>query len=169
LVNPRSGPQTHYGSHGFERHPAVFIYRRRYDSGGFVPYREWFPPCLGSQFIPYIFSDLQVRTILREIARGQGSRVELLGQRLLWQLLYCIGLRFGEAARLQVGDLDFRRRLLWILESKGRTRLIPFGSDLAGSSAVTWLSWRKTTLIWPPHSFFSEGASSAVCVCSFDL
>jgi integrase len=50
---------------------------------------------------------------------------------LLWLVLYCTGLRFGEAARLQIADLDLHRRLLWVRESKGRTRLVPFGSDLA--------------------------------------
>ena len=68
---------------------------------------------------------------MRQIERGPGSRVQRLGRRLLWLLLYCTGLRFGEAARLRLADLDLRRRLLWIRESKVRTRLVPFGSDLA--------------------------------------
>jgi integrase len=107
------------------------LYRRRHDPGGFVPGREWFPPCLESQFIPHIFSDGDVRSVLQQISREPGSRLQQWGRRLLWLILYCTGLRFGEAARLQLGDLDLRRRLLWIRESKGRTRLVPFGSDLA--------------------------------------
>jgi integrase len=107
------------------------LYRRRSDPDGFVPGREWFPGCVESQFIPHIFSEAEVRRILHQISRGPGSGYQRLGRRLLWVLLYCTGLRFGEAARLQVGDLDLRRRLLWVRESKGRTRLVPFGSDLA--------------------------------------
>lgn len=107
------------------------LYRRRSDPSGFVPDREWFPPCTESQFIPHIFSSAEVRRVLRQIARGRGSACQRLGRRLLWLLLYCTGLRFGEAARLQIGDLDLQRRLLWVRESKGRTRLVPFGSDLA--------------------------------------
>jgi integrase len=84
-----------------------------------------------SQFVPHIFSEAEVRSILRQTARGPRSRSQRMGRRLLWLLLYCTGLRFGEAARLNVADLDLRRRLLWVRESKGRTRLVPFGSDLA--------------------------------------
>jgi integrase len=107
------------------------LYRRRSDPDGFVPGQEWFPECVESQFIPHIFSEAEGRHLLRQIARGPGSRYQRQGRRLLWLLLYCTGLRFGEAARLKVGDLDLRRRLLWVRESKGRTRLVPFGSDLA--------------------------------------
>ncbi len=107
------------------------LYRRRSNPGGFVPGREWFPPCVQSQFIPHIFSEAEVRSILLQISRGPGSLHQRLGRRLLWLVLYCTGLRFGEAARLQVSDLDLQRRLLWVRESKGRTRMVPFGSDLA--------------------------------------
>jgi len=107
------------------------LYRRRSDPGGFVPGREWFPQCVESQFIPHIFSEAQVRRILHQVSSGRGSLRQRLGRRLLWLVLYCTGLRFGEAARLKVADLDLRRRLLWVRESKGRTRLVPFGSDLA--------------------------------------
>jgi site-specific recombinase XerD len=107
------------------------LYRRRQDPDGFVPDREWFPQCLQSQFIPHIFSQAEVRRILQRSSRGPGTRCQRLGRRLLWLVLYCTGLRFGEAARLQIRDLDLTRRLLWVRESKGRTRLGPFGSDLA--------------------------------------
>ena len=107
------------------------LYHRRKDPNGFVPGREWFPQCLEPQFTPHVFSDAEVRSILRQINLSKGSRTQRLGWRLLWLVLYCTGLRFGEAARLQVAGLDLRRRLLWIRESKGRTRLVPFGSDLA--------------------------------------
>jgi integrase len=50
---------------------------------------------------------------------------------MLLLVLYCTGLRFGEAARLEIRDLDLRQRLLYVRESKGRTRLVPFGADLA--------------------------------------
>nr|WP_278555779.1 tyrosine-type recombinase/integrase [Brucella anthropi] len=126
------------------------LYRRRRDPDGFVPGREWFPPCIESQFVPYIFSDTEVRSIMRQIACGRGSRVQCLGRRLLWLLLYCTGLRFGEVARLQVADLDLRRRLLWIRESKGRTRLVPFGSDMA-DEFQRYLRCRGTKTL-PPES-----------------
>jgi integrase len=124
------------------------LHRRRREPDGFVPGREWFPPCIESQFVPYIFSDVEVQSIMRQIACGRGSRVQRLGRRLLWLLLYCTGLRFGEAARLQIADLDLRRRLLWIRESKGRTRLVPFGSDLADEFR-RYLRFRGTATLLP--------------------
>ena len=46
-------------------------------------------------------------------------------------ILYCTGLRFGEAARLSMTDVDLHRYSFLIRESKGRTRIVPFGTDLA--------------------------------------
>jgi integrase len=47
---------------------------------------------------------------------------------------------------LQVRDLDLHRRLLWVRESKGRTRLVPFGSDLADEFR-RYLRSRGTTIL----------------------
>ena len=107
------------------------LYRRRLDPAGFVPDRQWFPRCLESQFVPYVFSNAEVRKILRHITHCPGSRLQRRRLRMLWLVLYCTGLRFGEVARLRVSDLDLKRHLLWVRESKGRARLVPFGSDLA--------------------------------------
>jgi integrase/recombinase XerD len=46
-------------------------------------------------------------------------------------VLYCTGVRFGEALRLRIRDLDVRRRVLFIEESKGRSRWVPFHPSLA--------------------------------------
>jgi len=122
------------------------LYLRRRDPGGFVPDRQWFPRCLESQVLPYILSQAEVRKITRHISHSPGSRSQRQGLRLLWLVLYCTGLRFGELARLQVGDLDLKRRLLWVRESKGRTRLVPFGSDLADEFRRYLLCRRAATL-----------------------
>jgi integrase len=62
---------------------------------------------------------------------------------LLLLVLYCTGLRFGEAARLRLGDLHLARRVLWVRESKGRSRLVPFGADLA-EEFRRYLRYRRT-------------------------
>jgi integrase len=41
------------------------------------------------------------------------------------------GLRFGEALRLRVADVDLAQRRFVVRESKGKTRLVPFRADLA--------------------------------------
>jgi len=40
-------------------------------------------------------------------------------------------LRFGEAVRLQQGDLDLKNNLIFVRQSKGRSRQVPFQADLA--------------------------------------
>ena len=50
---------------------------------------------------------------------------------MLLLLLYCTGLRFGEAVRLLVGDVDQTRHALLVRASKGKTRVVPFRADLA--------------------------------------
>jgi len=107
------------------------LFRRRRDPGAFVPDRQWARPDEEAPFLPHFFSGTEIRTLLQHIAHRPGSSFQRHGHRLLLLLLYCTGLRFGEAARLRLSDLDLRRRLLWVRESKGRSRLVPFGNDLA--------------------------------------
>ncbi len=48
--------------------------------------------------------------------------------RLIFAVLYALGLRVGELTRLRWADVDFKRRALVIRETKfGKTRLVPFG------------------------------------------
>jgi integrase len=51
--------------------------------------------------------------------------------RALLLVLYCTGVRFGEAVRLRLRDLDLRRGVLWIEQSKGRSRWVPFHASLS--------------------------------------
>jgi len=107
------------------------LFRRRHDPGAFVPGREWAHEATDWPFLPHHFSVSEIRRLLQHIARSRGSHFQRQSRRLLLLVLYCTGLRFGEAARLQLGDLNLARRVLWLRESKGRSRLVPFGADLA--------------------------------------
>jgi integrase len=51
--------------------------------------------------------------------------------RTLLLVLYCTGLRFGEAVRLRLCDVDLEKRVIFVRESKGKSRIVPFGTDLA--------------------------------------
>jgi integrase len=62
--------------------------------------------------------------------------------RALFLVLYCTGLRLGEALRLHVADLDLKQAYFRIGPSKGRTRLVPFGRDLA-DELTHWLKLRR--------------------------
>jgi integrase len=50
--------------------------------------------------------------------------------RALILVLYCTGLRLGEAVRLRMVDADLDRGSLMIRHSKGRSRIVPIRPDL---------------------------------------
>ena len=108
-----------------------FRYRSRFDATGFVPGREWAPQPAESHFVPYVFSEDQVRSLLDEAERLRCDCRARSAIRLLILILYCTGLRFGEAIRLQLQDVDLPARLFQVRESKGKTRWVPFRADLA--------------------------------------
>lgn len=106
------------------------LYRRRRDPDGFVPDHTW-APCTESTYLPYVFSREEIRALLDAAARHHGRNMWPGMLRLLLLIAYCTGLRFGEAVRLRLDDVDLQRCILNIRESKGRSRLVPFRVDLA--------------------------------------
>lgn len=81
--------------------------------------------------IPFIFNGPQVQQLLeaasqlpnRPTAPDRGATY-----RMVFALLYALGLRVGEISRLQIQDVDFQRNLLIIRDTKfSKTRLVPFG------------------------------------------
>lgn len=105
-------------------------YRRRFDPDGFVPARDGASLPIQSDFVPHIFSPEQVRALLDEAMRLR-CRLARPAIRTLILILYCTGLRFGDAVRLAIADVDLDRRVLCVRECKGRTRWVPFRTDLA--------------------------------------
>lgn len=108
-----------------------FLFRRRSDPGGFVPGSAFAPQSTHSVFVSHVLSLTEVRALLRAAAQLRG--VPFYGRTIqtLLLVLYCTGLRFGEALRLRIRDVDLRRRFFVVHDSKGRTRLVPFREDLA--------------------------------------
>ena len=106
------------------------LYRRRSDPHAFVPGREWAPQPTTSSFLPYVFSREEVRQIIDAADLYRPRNLGATTLRALLLILYCTGLRLGEAVRLQVRDVDLEQGLLIVRESKGKTRLVPFGADL---------------------------------------
>ena len=96
------------------------LYRRRRNGRGrgFVPERAWAPET-ESPFSPHVFSLAQVRQLLEAASQRQG-RSMCVGMRTLLLILYCTGLRFGEAVRLRIGDMDLEKLVIFVRESKGK-------------------------------------------------
>ena len=90
------------------------------------------PQEVKSHFLPYIFSENEIRLLLNQTQRLKGAPFRPQTYRTLLLCLYCTGLRFGEALRLSLADVDLHQASFFIQSSKGRSRLVPFGHDLAG-------------------------------------
>jgi integrase/recombinase XerD len=106
------------------------LYRRRRDPNAFVPEHAWAPKT-ESIYVPHIFSREEIGRLLQAARQPEGRKIPPIVVRTLMLILYCTGLRFGEAARLSMTDVDLHRYSFLIRESKGRTRIVPFGTDLA--------------------------------------
>jgi site-specific recombinase XerD len=81
--------------------------------------------------VPFLFSvDQAHRLLLLASALPDSRGTYLRGQthRMVFALLYGLGLRLGEVRRLLVGDVEHDRDLLVIRETKfGKSRLVPYG------------------------------------------
>jgi integrase len=108
------------------------LFRRRSNPRAFVPARGWAPQSTQSQFLPYIFSPSEIRALLNATAGIRGPALRGLTIRTLLLILYCTGLRFGEAVRLHLRDVDLDENLFVVRKSKCKTRFVPFGDDLHG-------------------------------------
>jgi site-specific recombinase XerD len=112
-------------------------FRRRRDPRGYVPSVS-LAPHTESHYVPYIFSIEQIRALVEVAGRHQGRNFWPGLLRLLILTTYCTGLRLGETVRLRCADVDLHTRVLRIHASKGRTRLVPFGADLAREFRQYW-------------------------------
>lgn len=84
-----------------------------------------------STFTPYVLSADNVKQLLeltRQLTRPP-FRASLYKMLLL--LLYCTGIRFGEALRLHLNDVDTHAGILFVQMFKGRSRWVPFHRSLA--------------------------------------
>jgi integrase/recombinase XerD len=105
------------------------LYRRRRDPSSYVP-EHALAPVKESVFLPYIFSHDEVRQILALATSHHGRFIWASMLRTLTLVLYCTGLRLGEAVRLRTADVDLDRGSLMIRRSKGRSRIVAIRSDL---------------------------------------
>ena len=85
--------------------------------------------------LPYLFSDETIRRLLTlAAALPDNARAPQRGiiYEMIFALLASLGLRVGEVANLQWGDVDLTRDLVEIRNTKfGKDRLVPFGPKLA--------------------------------------
>jgi integrase len=73
-------------------------------------------------------------------------------------VLYCTGLRFGEALRLRLRDVEVTRGTLFVVESKGRSRWVPCHCSLC-NELKRYLQARKAFAPAGPEDRFFVGAN----------
>lgn len=136
-----------------ERHPLTIsndltairqfcLYRRRFNSNGFVPEQLGPVSAKKSPFQALLLTTKQISLLLQKIETLRGTRLRLARMRVLFLVLYCTGLRIGEALRLHLVDVDLRQDCFRIGPSKGRVRFVPFGRDLS-REIENWLNLRR--------------------------
>jgi integrase len=132
------------------------LFRRRRDPRAFVPPRAWAPAVLESKFIPRILSKMEVLRVLRSAASLSRPPFRAKTYRALLLVLYCTGLRFGEACRLRTRDVDLARQVLFVDTSKGRARWVPFHPSLT-AELLRYLRARRAYARAEPDDRFFVG------------
>lgn len=84
---------------------------------------------------PFLFQSSTIKRLLDEAGRlpdNPRSRLRGPTYEMIFALLATLGLRVGEVARLQCGDVDLDREVLQIRNTKfGKSRQVPFGPRLS--------------------------------------
>jgi integrase/recombinase XerD len=84
-----------------------------------------------SAFVPYHLTERDIVKLLGLCMALDRPAFRSSLYRALILILYCTGIRFGEALRLRLREVDTRNRVLFIETFKGRARWVPFHSTLS--------------------------------------
>lgn len=144
------------------------LFRRRSDPYGFVP-EHAVAPVKESVFVPYIFSREEVLALVDAATRHEGRNMWGAMLRALTLVLYCTGMRLGEATRLHLIDVDLRTAVLTVQRSKGRSRILAIRDDLV-VELRQYLRQRADVLAASggddPLTLFVRRDGSALTVCA---
>ena len=91
------------------------------------------PPASDPAFVPYIYTDAELRRLIANVPAACAGRVPIEGYvfRAVLLVLYGAGLRIGEALSLAMVDVDLNEATMRIRETKFfKTRIVPLGRDL---------------------------------------
>lgn len=111
-----------------------------------------------TKFAPYFLSQSDVRRLLDLAAHLEQPSFRAVLYRILLLLLYCTGIRFGEALRLRLRDVDTRSGILFVEQFKGRARWVPFHRSLS-REMDKYLKARRRFASALPDDYFLIGAN----------
>ncbi|MCD7809080.1 MAG: tyrosine-type recombinase/integrase [Erysipelotrichaceae bacterium] len=105
-------------------------------------------------YIPYVFSDNEIKRIMYAVDHMEfkNSAKSVLFYQTLIRLLYCTGLRLGEALNLKVEDIDLNNNVLTVYGGKRDvSRIIPFRLSLS-----KWLKKYQKVFYKETDTYFFE-------------
>jgi integrase/recombinase XerD len=130
------------------------LYLRRRPGHSFFREPLWPRLPTESSFVPYILSAQDIRRLLKLTGQLDRPPFRAALYRALLLLLYCTGLRFGEALRLRLRDVDTRQAILFVETFKGRARWVPFHRSLAKELDKYLAARRAFASAQPDDRFF---------------
>lgn len=105
------------------------------------------------QKLPVVLSTDEIRRLLRGVRQPV--------RRMAFQTIYSLGLRIGESLRLQAGDIDAGRRIVWVRDAKGgRDRGVTLPRPLLGRLRQYWADERPESN--KPLLFVSSNGRAAL-------
>ena len=114
-----------------------------------------------SHFVPHYLSESDVVKLLALCADLKRPAFRASLYRALVLLLYCTGIRFGEALRLRMRDVDTSAGVLFVETFKGRARWVPFHRTVS-RELDRYLAKRARYAPKGPETRFFVGANHRV-------
>jgi integrase len=108
-----------------------YRYLRRSSKPGAVDEPIWPRLPTESFFVPYPLSEKDILHLLTLCVDLKRPSFRAALYRALILVLYCTGIRFGEALRMRMRDVDTRSAVLFVDTFKGRSRWVPFHRSLS--------------------------------------
>jgi integrase/recombinase XerD len=122
-------------------------------------------PATRQTFVPHIYSREHIRSLLKATSSSQKRHSCLISPqtfRALILLLYGTGVTVGEALALRFGDMDLKRGMLIIRNSRSdRSRQIPICKDLL-DVIHRYVAWRSTLQIHCDRMFIKNDGYALV-------
>lgn len=146
---PTDSDRTYYSRFSLIVQFAKYMERMGYSA--YIPMKDEVGK-IHKNFVPYIFSHEQIHSFFDAADAMTYHKYSMAPRRhlimpVLFRMLYCCGLRATEALKLKGEDVDLRRGILTIRDSKnGKTRYVPMSDELTAVCA----NYDKARLIGPP-------------------
>ena len=114
---------------------------------GILSYVPRLPPFPQSTFVPYIYSQAEIRVLFNACDELRASNADknscMISMPAMIRLLYCTGIRMGEAIALKNEDVNLDQKHILVRDSKnGKQRIIPIPESLV-SVCREYLGYRN--------------------------